>query len=820
MSKQQNSDFFKDMNFFNKSPRFAKIISFFNLFKKILLKFAYWFWEEKRFDIREKANYSYSFLKNSIKSIIFASIIASIIYFIEPCFVQCIEKEESFTESYVTVLIAVAAIETLFIGLYYAGLTSVASVAYANVPFEIRELLIEDKVSNLFMRFASVSSIFVYIMLGMCLLFDLYSKWAFTLSIFNVTLIIPFFLYLGKRLFNLFNPRNWVSFLSTQLEHQWKILENQNYCRCFENKTEICKKQGMGIVRRFECLSQILIENTKYSKRDLYLLDCDIIRILERYQTRKRLFPTNSRWYGKKHRYKNVTEQDYMSLNYMLNFQNQLPIEGINDYWFENCMEELIFADIKNYNKDAEFTAIIPRFGTYIQTLAYNNEYNRALLIIDKLWSLKPESFSQEQWAVSFIENIFILEINLIVYLSETQDKSTLSTLLQKINIKNKETLYKAGFTPSQLKDLEGLNAKIQTELKIEGSVKTPYWYILDFLCQREAIRFNDNYRLLTKQNIDRFENRLKDPQLIPIYKAVTLKCIEEYWARIFRSEDKIDSIYNSLSTNVKDPLIAFTSLKKNEYQTEYEAHLKHLTIESSNIIPVISLKDRNEEIPDYGGILILKMFDNCIDFAIKGDCGIAEKCITNGLTSIFMRTVYAKNFDEMKEFIDYAILVSTILLICSEYHSSEKLILLITSAWDRQIKFWFENESLKALFTKGKNFIFSNIDDTQMGINSQIANEFERKTIALLEKVPYEMKYPDKSMFPEQYAVVKHKSALIRYLVKEFREQPSYIQEIDIKHPFIAYYFMKNPYLQDCNFGYENEHLRKELEGGNDEKK
>jgi hypothetical protein len=52
--------------------------------------------------------------------------------------VQCAEDVKSFTAYYVAVLIAVAAIETLFIGLYYAGMTSVASAAYAKVPYEIR----------------------------------------------------------------------------------------------------------------------------------------------------------------------------------------------------------------------------------------------------------------------------------------------------------------------------------------------------------------------------------------------------------------------------------------------------------------------------------------------------------------------------------------------------------------------------------------------------------------------------------------------------------------------------------------------------------
>lgn len=808
------------MNLFDKSPRFVKIYCALDSLKKSIIRFVCSRWWDKKSDIKDNTGHLFSFIRNSITSIFAAVITAWITWFIEPCFVQCAEDAKSFTAYYVAVLIAVAAIETLFIGLYYAGMTSVASATYAKVPYEIRELLIKDRVSNLFMRMASISSVYVYIMLGICLLFDVYSKIAYALSIISVILIIPSFLFLGKRLFNLFNPRNWVPFLSNQLNLQWKILGKLNHYYALEDNATFCQKKGMGIARCLECLSQILNKNAEYSKRDLFRFDCDIIGILQRYQVCKRSFPTNSLWYGKKYRYKNITEQDYVQINYMLGFQNQMPIEGTDDYWFENCLEKLLFNDIKHYAADAEFTAIIPKFGKYIQSLAYNNEYGRALLIIDKLWGLKPASFSQEHWGVSFVENIFIFEINLIVYLSETLDKRALSAVLQKIKIEKKESLYKTGFNPSQLRALEGLNEKIQTEMKIEGSVKTPPWYIVDFLCQREAIRFNDNYKLLTKQNIERFENRLKDAQLSPICKAATLKCIEEFWARVFKLENRIMSIYNSLSTDVKDPLISFTNLIKNEYKKEYEDHLKYLTVESSIIIPAISLKARNEEIPDYGGILFLKMFSDCIDFVMRGDLCIVEKCFQSGLTSVFMRVIYAKNIDEMKEYVDYAILISNVLLICSEYYENEHLVSLIDSAWDKQMDFCFNDETLKTLFTRGRNFFFSDIDDTKMGMNSQVAIEFERKIITLIEKVPYEMKDSRKSMILKQNAVVNHKSALIRHLVKNYREHPSYMRKIDIKHPFFVHYFMKNPYLQDCEFGWENEYLKRALEGGDDEEK
>lgn len=805
------------MTFFDKSPKFIAAYRLVGSMKVAFLRFLYRMWGEKRFDVKDDVFFLRVFIKNSIKNIICAAIIALVIWFAEPYFANCVEKKDFFSDNYVTILIAIAAIETLFIGLYYAGLTSVASVAYSKVPYEIRNLLIEDRFSNLFMRVASVSSIFVYIMLGIRLILAKYSILAFGLSVVGAILIIPSFLFLGKRLFNFFSPINWVPLLQNQLDRQWENLRQLSQNRFPEDYAELCKKQGWRIVRRFECLSQILISESKYSKRELFEFDREIIDVLQRYQVIKKSFPTNSRWYGKKHRYKSVVLQDYVRLNFMFNFQNQMPLEEADDYWFENSMESLLFTDIEQYANDVEFTAIVPKFGKYIQALAYNNDYERAHAIIDRLWSLKPASFSKEKWAISFIENIFIHEINLVVYLSSSHDRTALSSIVQEIKIDKKESFYKHGFSMALLKDMELLNAKVQTELKLEGCVKTPYWYVLDVLCQQEAIRLNANYELLTKQAIIRFECRFKDSQLQPIYKAAVLKCVEEYWARLFKLEDRINSIYDSLSKDVKNPIIAFENLIKNEYKNEYIAHLKYLTIESANVVPLVSVKERDEEIPDYTGILLLNMFDDCMDFAINGDCSVAEKCITNGLVSIFMRTVYAKNIDEEKEFIDYAILISSVFLICSEYYQNDKLISLVDSAWNKQMDLWFKESLMNSLSSKRKEYLFAGVDDTKMGMSSQIVIKLERKIITLLENVPYEMKDSNKTMLFEQYADVKHKSSLIRHLVKEYRENPRYACDLDLEHFFIVHYFMKSPYLQDCDFGWQNEYLKRDLEEEND---
>ncbi len=58
-------------------------------------------------------------------------------------------------DTYGTLLGTVAATGGVFIGLYYAATTAIAGAIYSNVPNNIRDLLAQDRVGNIYMRFLS-----------------------------------------------------------------------------------------------------------------------------------------------------------------------------------------------------------------------------------------------------------------------------------------------------------------------------------------------------------------------------------------------------------------------------------------------------------------------------------------------------------------------------------------------------------------------------------------------------------------------------------------------------------------------------------------
>lgn len=114
---------------------------------------------------------------------------------------------ESFEGARVTLLATGAQVTGIFLGLYFTTIGVVASMAYGDVPPELRSVLIEDKIGGLYLRVAGFTA-------GACL-FGLGAQ-ALGLALGFISVLILTFLSaasvlaffpLGRRVFGFLNPR-------------------------------------------------------------------------------------------------------------------------------------------------------------------------------------------------------------------------------------------------------------------------------------------------------------------------------------------------------------------------------------------------------------------------------------------------------------------------------------------------------------------------------------------------------------------------------------------------------------------------------------
>ncbi|QJP09350.1 hypothetical protein [Pseudomonas multiresinivorans] len=105
---------------------------------------------------------------------------------------------------YITFLAAVAGMGGVFIGLYYAALTSVGSAIYAKVPNNIRVLLARERSGSVYMRFLSTLTVLCVMLIALRLVGLSKILVAIPLIAVLAGMGVIAFVRLGKTAFNFF----------------------------------------------------------------------------------------------------------------------------------------------------------------------------------------------------------------------------------------------------------------------------------------------------------------------------------------------------------------------------------------------------------------------------------------------------------------------------------------------------------------------------------------------------------------------------------------------------------------------------------------
>jgi hypothetical protein len=142
-------------------------------------------------------------------------------------------------DTYSTLLATVAATGGVLIGLYYAATTAIAGAIYSNVPNNIRDLLAQDRVGNIYMRFLSFITFSSIVLLGLKAAGFPPNSLTASLLILGAGVSIIAFVKLGARAFYLFDPTTLSGEIVDQIQdayltnrpgqYRWNDPSFQNY---------------------------------------------------------------------------------------------------------------------------------------------------------------------------------------------------------------------------------------------------------------------------------------------------------------------------------------------------------------------------------------------------------------------------------------------------------------------------------------------------------------------------------------------------------------------------------------------------------------
>ena len=447
-----------------------------------------------------------SLLRLILGQLLWALVIASLLQFSNPYFVSWLTKQGltiSEVSNYGTLLAAFISTSGIFIGFYYAAISSIGSAIYAEVSNDIRVLLAQEQAGNAYMR-----SLAVLTFVGVCLLaFHAAGLEPVILSIPLLILCTGFiiigFVRLGARAFSLSDPTALSGRLFEQLERSHLQVQVGGYRwsdRSFQNYAH---RSAQKAIETLTAVSEIAEKKTHLNGRPFVDLCKHLLVFLRYYETGKKLIPTSSLWYEKQ----DVHPVWYRARDTETSLAHDTaailqPRSVSNPRWIESTVLPIVkrCLEINIRNKRyALVNELLDNLDTYIQQLTEEHQVESAFNLIDDIFSrcerliLSAEDRNVVEESLEHMriyELLATMPINaLLAYIRtiESYGRDVIFQRIRHITWKSEKSIYKAGFAVHVLEQLEWLRPRLEFEQRVEGCIVSPIRYLGELIAQKEA---------------------------------------------------------------------------------------------------------------------------------------------------------------------------------------------------------------------------------------------------------------------------------------------------------------------------------------------
>lgn len=588
-----------------------------------------------------------------ISSILFSTLFGIVLLLIDPIIFPKIKNLipkfiTPIYDDYTTFMLTISSIGALFVGLYYAAISTISISIYSDSPQEIRELLSQERIGNLYLDILSFFTFLGLELVAFSILgFDeIYL--AIPIMLLGAALGIFSFTRLGNRVFHLSDPNNLSYKIFELLVKNLKMVSIKNkkwYSKEVQyNSHQMCLSSLKSI--------QILPELTKKSNRFngySYIDFCQkLVRFLCIYEEEKRLIPTYSKWFEEKYKHGNWYKSDSTEVTSAYNLGSMLqPNIIVDEFWIENRLDPIIIDCIKTNiinNNFRDLFSLISEIDRYINYLGRLGKVDKAISLISIISSAVLNSFDPEDTSnkyllekLTLIESVSIMPINLIKSFFIKIEKQELESEIEKIRWNRKDDIYKHEFDTYLLDDLEKLYKKISIEVKLHGNVITPLWYIKDQLFCKESKMFER--QILAFFNIEIYDSLKKiinHPNLC--INATILSRGWQFYKKLSTGLDILEKKWNFLLNFKSLNNDSWNSLDFNDFNLKLNKKKIKLIETLGNYVPVLEENIKNDNLPDFSGQFLHIIGEHCMSALIDCDLEVFDRIIQRYFPGCFMK--------------------------------------------------------------------------------------------------------------------------------------------------------------------------------------
>lgn len=616
---------------------------------------------------------------------------------------------------YVTLLATISGIGGVFIGLYYAAISTIGGSIYAKVPNNIRDLLAQERIGNVYMHFLSFITFLGISLISLRVLGFQRIYLAIPIMVIASGIGIIAFVKLGQRVFYLFDPTTLSHNLFGQLRQYLKMVSAGGYRWRDAAFQKHAYKLASTSLDTLETLSDITKKEVHLSGRPFISLAENLFSFLLFYEKSKNHIPSDSQWYEQKyvHRDWYRAEDTRVSVAHQTGTSLQPDITNKKE-WIEARVLPIIKECFSINLKDEKYSEILELaeyLDAYLKLLAKSGRTDRAMTILGELGEIVLEVISPESEneivsneileKLAIIERIASMPITIALASREhieDIDAENVERRLSKIIWENDADLYKHEFPSYCLPRLEWFKPRISFEEIAEGHKVTPIWYQKELLLQIETDVFAENTDSLISTGANLYSKWInktmnaKHPWLV----GAVISREWEFWHKVDHQIEIWPKKWSNLSDKRKIeglPWSKFEYEKLKEASNNRQAELLKL-MSTQNLM--LAFLERPEGFPDYAGQFLHTAGEVSFEALLTNNIDLLSNVFVMYLYGCIMRfdnlrpksasidwraqqdfKIAAAPLLDLMELSGYARLMA-------DYHGNEQLWQIIVNAWDK----------------------------------------------------------------------------------------------------------------------------------------
>jgi hypothetical protein len=412
---------------------------------------------------------------------------------------------DNLKNTYDVFLGTIAGVAGIFLGLYFTAISVVAGAIFPKVPASVRAIILNNKVTNLYVHCLALLTAVSVLFLGARIL-GMPPNFGGAIVVILLSCFGIFsFVELGFGVFNLFDPSSAAKLIIRDIEHNIRSVTVEGFAWEDTSFQVHYQKQSKIGLDALNALVEVCRGQEQLAREPLMEITNACIRLLHLYQSLKRMIPTKSYWFELMPKHKSWFIADFTEMKIAMRSQTSMQPEMIpNRFWFEQTMFDLIgkvvqfLLEVKNAHAVYEImgSAIIP-----LRSLSSN------LNVTESLSFLELTFHPLDSWLDSQINDIEGKELHdavkiglldlkahgficiLLDFLGFVSDTpaSSISHIVDRLDWQKRKSIYTNLLPISLLEELESLFDKLSFEREIEGCLTTPKWFYRQMIFRQYA---------------------------------------------------------------------------------------------------------------------------------------------------------------------------------------------------------------------------------------------------------------------------------------------------------------------------------------------